>query len=457
MKNVGIILSGGVGSRFGGSLPKQFTKLAGKAIIEYTIQKFEDSADIDEIIIVSKVEFIERIWGYVKKNNWKKISKVIVGGEERFDSTLSALTTLQDYDDVTEVLIHDAVRPLVTEKIISDCVEKLQLFDAVDVVIPSSDTIVQTYDDGCIANIPNRASMKRGQTPQAFKLGVIREAYNKAVDQKRKVFTCDCGVVRAMLPQTRVATVSGSDKNIKITRPIDLFLAEKLLQVSDRLEIDDRLDLKKLKDKVIVIFGGSSGIGKSMHDIALLNGAKVHIASRRLNQIDITNKGCVIDFLEKVYAEEGKIDAIVNTAGLLIKKPIESLTDKEVSDLVNINYVGEINIALAARKYLTETKGMLLNFTSSSYSRGRAYYALYSSLKCAIVNLTQALAEEWLSVGIKVNCINPERTATPMRTTNFGVEDTRLLLSADEVAKTSLATLLNAKTGIIVDVRKDGR
>ena len=456
-KNVAVILSGGSGSRFGGLIPKQFTKLAGKAVIEYTVQQFEDAPSIDEIIIVSQAQYIDKTWSLVKRNNWRKVSKVVVGGKERFDSTASAIQSMSGYDDSTKVLFHDSVRPLITNKIIEDCIDKLDTFNAVDVVIPSADTLVEIYDDGCILNIPNRAHMRRGQTPQAFLLGTISEAYKEAVRQNRFVFTCDCGVVRALLPLTRVATVEGSENNIKITQPIDLFIAEKLLQLSERTEINDRLDLSLLKDKVIVIFGGSSGIGKAMHEIATLQGAKVFSASRSANQTDVSDKNSIARFLKSVQETAGNIDYIVNTAGLLIKKPIDTLTNQEIDDLININYLGMINVAIEAKPYLSATKGMLLNFTSSSYTRGRAYYALYSSSKSAIVNLTQALAEEWGAFGIRVNCINPERTKTPMRVENFGTEDPKLLLNAEEVARTSLAALLNNKTGIIIDIRKDGR
>ena len=456
-KNVAIILSGGSGTRFGGLLPKQFTKLAGKAVMEYTIQQFEDAGSIDEIIIVSQAQYIDKTWSLVKRNNWKKVSKIVVGGKERFDSTASAIKSMAGYPPETKVLFHDSVRPLVTNKIIEDCIDKLDTFEAVDVVTPSADTLVEIYDDGCIANIPNRAHMRRGQNPQAFLLKTISAAYNEASRQNRFVFTCDCGVVRAMLPHLRVATVDGSESNLKITQPIDLFIAEKLLQLSERTEINDRLDLSLLKNKVIVIFGGSSGIGKSIHNIALLKGAKVFAASRSANQTDVADKRSVASFLKSIHDQTGKIDYVVNTAGLLIKKPIDTLSEQEILDLININYLGTINVAIESKPYLSATKGMLLNFTSSSYTRGRAYYALYSSSKSAIVNLTQALAEEWGAFGIRVNCINPERTKTPMRVENFGTEDPSLLLDAEDVAKTSLATLLNNKTGIIVDVRKDGR
>lgn len=457
MKNIAVILSGGSGSRFGGALPKQFTKLAGKAIIEYTIDVFENSDDIDEIFIVSQTQHINRTWDLIKKNKWSKIVKVVTGGAERFDSTYSALTALKDYADDCNVLFHDAVRPLIDQKIIANCVEALKDFDAVDVVIPSADTLVEIYDDGCISNIPQRSHMRRGQTPQAFRLGSIQLAYEKAIEQNRKVFTCDCGVIRAMLPQTRVATVEGSERNIKVTQPVDLFIAEKFLQSSHGIPSKKTDNFDFLKDKVIVIFGGNSGIGLEMKNIATLHGAHVEVASRSFNQIDICSLEQVKTYLETIKAKYNHIDYVVNTAGLLIKKPIDTLTLEEITALIGVNYTGAVNVAIAAKPYLLESSGMLMNFTSSSYTRGRAFYALYSSTNAAIVNFTQALAEEWADEGIRVTCINPERTATPMRTANFGVEPSELLLSAEQVALTSLKILGTKSTGIIVDVRKDGR
>jgi 2-C-methyl-D-erythritol 4-phosphate cytidylyltransferase len=355
MKSVAIILSGGVGSRFGGILPKQFTKLAGRTVIEYTVQSFEDSLFIDEIIIVSKNEFIEKTWDIVKKNSWRKVTKVITGGKERFDSTLSALKSMVDYPSDTKTIFHDAVRPFVGGKIIEDCIYKLDLFDVVDVVIPSSDTIVEIYDDGCIANIPNRSNIRRGQTPQAFKLSIIRDAYKKALAQNNMTFTCDCGVVRAMLPHVKVATIEGSDRNIKITHSIDLFLAEKLIQTSDKTNIETHSNLDGLNGKNIVIFGGTSGIGQEMGNIAKLCGANVFVASRKYNSVDITKKGDVVSFLDSISKSVKTIDAIINTAGLLIKKPLELLSDNEVKSLIDINYLGVVNVAMASKPYLEKS------------------------------------------------------------------------------------------------------
>lgn len=456
-KKIAVILSGGSGSRFGGALPKQFTKLAGKSIIEYTVDAFEKSNYIDEIFIVSQTHHIQRTWDIIRKSKWRKIKAVITGGKERFDSTYSALQALKEYEPDTKVLFHDAVRPLVNQRIIKECIETLGDFDAVDVVVPSADTLVEIFDDGCISHIPNRAMMRRGQTPQGFRLGLIQNAYQKAIDAKKYVFTCDCGVVRSMLPHTKVATVEGSERNMKVTHPIDLFVAEKFLQAGSRFDHFMEQDFSALNKKTIVIFGGSSGIGLEMRNLAILHGAHVEVASRSFNSVDITDLDSVKKYLAEIYEKLGCIDYIVNTAGLLIKKPIDILSIEEISSLINVNYTGAVNVAIAAKQYLEKSSGMLLNFTSSSYTRGRALYAIYSSTNAAIVNLTQALAEEWEAENVRVNCINPERTATPMRVANFGVEPPELLLNAKDVAVTSLKVLTSDKTGVIIDVRKDGR
>ena len=128
------------------------------------------------------------------------------------------------------------------------------------------------------------------------------------------------------------------------------------------------------------------------------------------------------------------------------RRPIYAATE--------VNYIAPILIAQAFYPHLRETGGSLLLFTSSSYTRGRSGYSLYSSAKAATVNLTQALADEWASDGVRVNCINPERTATPMRTKAFGEEPAGSLLESETVARASLDTLLSELTGHVLDIRK---
>lgn len=454
MKTVGVVLAGGSGLRFGGSVPKQYIKLAGRMVIEHTVDVFERSQCIDEIFIVTQPDYLDFTAAFVAENRWTKVTRVLVGGKERMDSTLAAIEAMGAYPEDTRILFHDAVRPFVTEEILQRCVTALRDFGAVDVVISSLDTLVSVQDSGSIAAIPPRASMRRGQTPQAFRLNVIKAAYEKAYSETRRDFTCDCGVVKAMLPDAPVVTVEGADSNIKITTPLDHFLAEKLMQ-SRSISIEDSdTKLRGLKGKRIVLFGGSSGIGAAIRNVGRIHEAEMIVASRSENGVDVSDAAAVGRFMAHVGGSGGQIDAVINTAGVLVKKPFARMTEADIHRIVATNYLGALNIATASYPYLAKSKGTLVYFTSGSYTRGRAFYAVHSSTKGAIVNLTQALAEEWNDQGIKVQCINPSRTDTPMRTSNFGIEDGRSLLSAEFVARHTLGAVLSPQSGLVVDVRR---
>ncbi|MBU1248677.1 MAG: SDR family oxidoreductase, partial [Proteobacteria bacterium] len=136
-------------------------------------------------------------------------------------------------------------------------------------------------------------------------------------------------------------------------------------------------------------------------------------------------------------------------AGKLIDRNPEDI-EREIA----INYLGAINTVRAALPYLKETRGAIALFTSSSFTRGRGFYAIYSSTKAALVNLVQGVAEETANLGIRINAINPERTDTPMRRENFGIEPPESLLTAERVAEVTLKTLLSKFTGTVVDVRR---
>ncbi len=448
-QNIAVILAGGEGNRFNSKLPKQFIKLAGKPVIEYTLEVFQNHYLIDEIFIVIKSDYEDSVWEIVKKSGFNKVKKIINGGADRFGSTLSALKSLERYDIQTKVLFHDAVRPLVDEETISNTIEALDEYNAVDTAIDATDTIIEIDDAWVIKNIPNRVYMKRGQTPQGFKLGVLQKAYQIAMERNEKCFTCDCSVVNTVLPNEKIKVIKSNEKNIKITYPIDLHIAEKYIQMGTSKSLED-VDLKSLEGKHLVVFGNSRGIGREIESLAKAYGASVTGCSRHTG-VDISDIKTVENFLEGISEN---IDVVINTAAVLIRKPLELMRLEEIRKVVNINYVGAINVAYAAKKYLDKTEGMLINFTSSSYTRGRANYALYSSSKAAIVNLTQALSDEWERVG--VNCVNPERTNTPMRVENFGYEDPATLLDAKIVAIKTLKLALSRYSGIVLDVKNDG-
>lgn len=447
LKNYGIILASGTGSRYNSDIPKQFIKIAGKTVLEHTVEIFENSDKIDEIILVITPDYRHIAENILLRNNYKKITKLLNGGATRKDSSYIAISSIED--DEANVLIHDCARPFLTEQIINDCVQALDRYSAVDVAIPSADTIIKVKD-GLIDGIPDRASLMRGQTPQCFKLSLIKKAHEMSKGDNN--FTDDCGLI-VKYNLAKVFVVGGSGENIKITYPEDIFMADRLFQIRSAI-YPEKTNLDKLKDKVIVIFGGTSGIGKCIVDLAKEYNAKIYSASTRLG-CDITKYENVCKFLEEVYAENKRIDYIINSAGIL---KMGKLLDREIDDIrkdIEINYIGSINVAKASIPYLKETNGGLLLFASSSYTRGRALYSTYSSTKAGIVNLAQALAEELTADKIRINVINPERTATPMRFKAFGQEPEGSLLQPEIVAQASLKTLLSDLTGQVIDVRRD--
>jgi len=460
MKNIAIILAGGIGSRFGLDIPKQFAKLAGKTIIEHTIEIFQNHLLIDEICIVIHEDWVWKIEEIVAINNFTKVKKILSGGEERKDSSLSAIVAYdtQLKQDVN-LIFHDAVRPFVSHKIIDNCIESLKHHNAIDVAIPAVDTIIEIHDR-IITNIPKRSDMMQGQTPQCFKLSTIKKAYEIAEKDAHFKPTDDCGVVKKYLPEENIFVVQGSIDNIKITHSQDIFMADKLFQLkktSLSSVYNDDFYERALHKKVLVVFGGSYGIGKDIGVLARKFGAHVHLFARSTTNTDVSSISDIKRDLESVYKKEGRIDYVVNTASILIKEPLTHTKYEDILDIMNINYLGAVNIAKESIPYLEETSGHLLNFTSSSYTRGRANYSLYSSTKAAIVNLTQALGEELIHKKIYVNCINPERTLTPMRISNFGKEDPKTLLTSEEVAYSSINTLLSKLTGQIIDVKLQGK
>lgn len=451
IRNIAVVLSGGVGSRLGLSTPKQFFKVAGKMVIEHTIDTFEHNPYIDEIAIVSNPAYVSDVENIVLRNGWKKVKKILKGGKERYDSSLSAIHAYEGGEEVN-LIFHDAVRPLVSQRIIDEVCETLKTHEAIDVTVPAVDTIIEAENDH-IASIPDRSRLQRGQTPQAFRLSVISEAYKRAFTDPEFKVTDDCGVVVKYMPEVPVYLVKGEESNMKLTYKEDTFLLDKLFQLRGS-QAPESIDKSQLKGKVAVVFGGSYGIGKDIATQLKAFGTHVHSFSRSLTGTDVGNKKDVAQALKQVFDKEARIDYVINTAGVLNKEPLCTMDYAIIQAAVQTNYLGTVNVAIEAFNYLKQSKGQLIFFTSSSYTRGRAFYSIYSSTKAAIVNFVQAVAQEWETVGIRVNCINPERTKTPMRTKNFGIEPEDTLLKSEVVADATVRCLLANYTGQVIDVKR---
>lgn len=456
--NVAVLLAGGSGDRFGGSRQKQLAKLAGKAVIEHTINIFQQSKHIDEIAIVVNEGCIDEIEKIVNNSCISKVKRILLGGKTRNESSLAAINSYMINDNVKDInlIFHDAVRPFLSQEILREVVEALDSYNAVDVAIPATDTIVESVSGSLITSIPERSKLFRGQTPQAFRLKTIKKAYDIALKDKNFKATDDCGVVIKYLPDEKVFIVIGSELNMKITYELDLFIADKLFQLNSfQINPEKKYDFNLLDNKTVVVFGGSYGIGKDIVEICKKYTKNAFSFSRSENEVDIKDTEAVRKSLKSVYKKWGRIDYIVNTAALLKKETLINTSYEDIQDVIDTNYKGMVNIAKESFKFLKESQGQLLFFTSSSYSKGRAFYSLYSSTKASAVNFTQALSEEWSDFNIRVNCINPERTKTPMRIKNFGVEPDDKLLKSEDVALVAIKTLLSDFSGQVVYVRKE--
>ena len=223
---VAVVLGGGVGTRFGAALPKQLLTLAGKTLVEHCVGAFAEAPGIDETVLVMPPDYHEdarRIVG-------GQVSVIIEGGVTRSDSVRNALVYLTARYPAAEtgVLLHDAARPLVSQQIIADCAAALDKHDAIGTAVPTSDTIL-VVADGVIAGVPPRETLDRAQTPQGFRLETIVRAHALAAADPAFAPTDDCGVVLRYLPDVPVHIVQGSERNIKVTYPSDLPIAEALL------------------------------------------------------------------------------------------------------------------------------------------------------------------------------------------------------------------------------------
>jgi 2-C-methyl-D-erythritol 4-phosphate cytidylyltransferase len=187
-RTTAVVLAGGTGRRLGLEAPKQLATVGGRSILDRSIGAFDAAPEIDEILVVMAPG--HHAAAEEAARPYSKVIGIIDGGVNRTDSTLRALAALADRPDEARVLFHDAARPFV--------------------------------------EMPPRSSLRRFQTPQGFRLGTIRAAYDLALADPGFAATDDCGVVHRYLPDVPIVVVTGSEQNIKITHPMDLLIAEQI-------------------------------------------------------------------------------------------------------------------------------------------------------------------------------------------------------------------------------------
>lgn len=227
-----IILAGGSGTRAGLPKPKQYMSVGGRTVLELTASAFRDNARISRIIIATNAEYLQATRDIFATSAWEgKRPAVCAGGATRLASATAALA-LCGNDDGQCVLIHDAARPLVSHRIISDVCAALEESEAVDVAVPATDSMILS-DGSAVDAYLERRKVWRVQTPQGFRLPLLREAYAHAIAAGNLNPTDDCSLIRTYFPEKSIALVRGDEDNFKVTYHADL---ERVAQALRRRE-----------------------------------------------------------------------------------------------------------------------------------------------------------------------------------------------------------------------------
>ena len=238
MRNIAIILAGGMGNRVGGDKPKQLLPLAdGRTILEHSVDAFEQAPSIDEIAIVMHPDYSAEVQGLCEQNDWQKVTKIIPGGSERWESSWHAIVAYMDEDEESALWFHDAARPFVSQRILADVALALETHSAVTVAVPMTETLYRVEsgksreerqrasageNEWKVESVPSRSEYMRAQTPQAFRMDVVASAYMKAIADEAVIATDDVGIVRKYAPKQSVCVVMGDEDNRKITFAQDL-------------------------------------------------------------------------------------------------------------------------------------------------------------------------------------------------------------------------------------------
>jgi pyrophosphorylase len=229
MKNVGVLLAGGSGTRMHTELPKQFLVLAGKTLLQHAIDTFSASSAIDEMCVVLPQHFIQAISGADWFRNYAKPIRIVEGGTSRTHSSYNAFSAYRAEHRSVNLLYHDAARALLSIRDLENVISALELYDGVVLGTPVVDTIYELDESKTLQRIPEREHLWCAQTPQAFRGVQLAAAFTRWEKKGAMPYSDDVSLVKAMLPNIDIHLVESQDFNMKITTSTDMLVAESFL------------------------------------------------------------------------------------------------------------------------------------------------------------------------------------------------------------------------------------
>ena len=404
-KTVGIILAGGIGQRAKSYIPKYFMSLNGKIVIQYVIDEFNKSGLFSEIIVVCTPGYEHLLKNY----------KTVRGGATRNESINNALKACPK--NTKYVLFHDAARPFIKAADLPQFIESLKKYDAAITAETITDALYHA----------NREDFKLIQTPEAFHFKYLKERFNKNAPSTaiyEHVFPC------------RVKFIDLGHQNLKITYPRDIYIAEQLMKYQDVIHRDSNV-----KNKSILIFGGTGGIGSALTKQLKEQGAKVI----SLGSDDVN--------LSKPYttftSDYTNFDCIIYSAGAYTTDSEGLLSNYDT--IMNVNFKSVVNIIENASQML-KPNGSIILLGSTAAAFGRSGIALYSASKAALNCFVEAIAPVLAKKGFRINVICPAKVATPLQTHINPNANQKDMIQPDALAKIIAGYIDIESTGNIVYV-----
>lgn len=424
MINVGIILAAGLGKRFGSVIPKQFMKLNGIPVIQYSIDALKGCRDIDYLIIVTTQgwkKYCERRF---------KVNKVVVGGKTRTESAHLGLKACPK--NTRYVVFQDANRPMVTTDMVDRCFEELKKgAKAVATMMKITDSLVMKESHGYIPL--NRDIARLVQTPEAFDYKIILDIFDRRMGEESTAIS-----FLALKHNVEVVPVEIQDPNPKITYEGDIERIEGMMKYKRALK-----RVPNLKGKKVLLLGASGGIGsailKELRELGAIVSAPSHA------EVDLSKP-----FLPRQLYDTNW-DCIIHSAGVGISDK-EGILDN-YDKVMNVNFRSVLLVADLARKTMPHG-GNIVVLGSSAGTKGRPGFTLYSASKAALNSAIESLAPSLAEDGIRINCICPDRTNTRLQKKMHPKTPKSELLSPEYVARVVVGYADIEETGNIVYIKK---
>ena len=230
-KNVVILMAAGRGKRLGGDVPKQFCRVNDKMLMEYALATFQNHPRIDEMVIVLPEEYLkmQELLEYLF-DRYEKLNQVLAGGDERFQSSWSAVQWFVDRPN-DHLLLHDAARPGMSARIVDDLLDALQDGEAAVTALPATDTVIRVDDQKRLTETLVREGLYYAQTPQAFRAGLLYDCFLQLIQQGGAMPTDESGLVARFHPEVPIQVVTGDSGNRKVTYPEDMEIFKHWLEI----------------------------------------------------------------------------------------------------------------------------------------------------------------------------------------------------------------------------------